>query len=106
MPIFHISANDIAMGEFSGETEADALDAYARDAGYKDYADVVAQFGDDATAVQLDTDALVAAVGDATGHPVFQDSYGSGVALVNNVSYATYQDLAESIGRNAWDFKA
>lgn len=106
MATFQIDANGTDMGEFHGETAQDALDSYAREAGYTDYADVVEQFGDDATATQIDTEALTSAVEEATGHAVFQDSYGNGVALVNGVSYATHQELAQSIGKNAWDFKA
>lgn len=106
MAVFSIRANDTDMGEYSEDTASEALDAYAMDAGYKDYADVVEHFGDDATAVQIDVGALVAAVEESTGFTVFQDSYGDGVALVNDVSYPTHQALAKSIGKNCWDFKA
>ena len=78
----------------------------ARDAGYKDYADVVAQLGDDAEAHQIDVDALCDSVTQATGHDVFQDSYGNGVALVDGKSYATHKDLADSIGRHIAEFFA
>ena len=37
---FHIeSTAGVDMGVYEGETEAEALDAMARDAGYADYAD-------------------------------------------------------------------
>lgn len=104
MAYFQISANDTDMGEYSAENAEQALNEYARDAGYKDYADAVAQFGDDATAYEIDADALCDAVTKATGHAVFQDSYGSGVALVGGKSYATHKDLAGSIGRDIADF--
>lgn len=104
MATFSITANDTDMGEYHGETAAQALDAYARDAGYEDYADAAAQFGDDARAVEIDTLELCDAVSKETGFTVFQDSYGDGVALVNNISYATYQELAGLIGKNASDF--
>lgn len=106
MAYFQISANDTDMGEYHADTADQALNAYARDAGYRDYADVVAQFGDDATARRIDTDALCDSVTQSTGHEVFQDSYGSGVALVDGKSYATYKDLADSIGRDISEFFA
>lgn len=106
MAYFQISANDTDMGEYHADSAEQALNAYARDAGYKDYADVAAQVGDDATARQIDADALCDAVTQATGYAVFQDSYGSGVALVDGKSYATHQDLAASIGRDIAEFIA
>lgn len=106
MPVFNITANDTDMGEYTANSAAEALDNCARDAGYTDYADASAQFGDDASAMEIDTDALCQAVEKETGFAVFQDSYGSGVALVNGTSYATYQELAKSIEKNVWDFPA
>lgn len=106
MAYFQISANDTDMGEYCAENAEQALNAYARDAGYRDYADAAAQFGDDAAAREIDQDALCAAVSKATGHTVFQDSYGNGVALVDGKSYATHKDLADSIGRDIAEFLA
>ena len=106
MAYFQISANDTDMGEYHADSAEQALNAYARDAGYKDYADAAAQFGDDAEAHQIDTDALRNSVTQATGHNVFQDSYGNGVALVDGESYATHKDLADSIGRHIAEFFA
>ena len=94
------------MGEYVAEDQAAALNAYAKDAGYASYADVCAEFGDDATATEINTDALCQAVEKETGHAVFQDAYGNGVALVNGTSYATHQELANSINKNVWDFSA
>ena len=105
MPTYSIDANGQDMGCYVADTKAEALDKYARDAGYKDYADTVAQFGEGETAIEIDTDALCRAVTEATGHLVFQDSYGNGVALVDNDSWDNWQQLAESIGKNCWDFK-
>ena len=106
MATYAISAKDTDMGEYIADSAAAALDAYARDAGYTDYADVVAQFGDDATVVEIDTDALCLAVEKEFGHAVFQDSYGGGIALVDGVSFATYAELADSIGKTVADFRA
>lgn len=106
MAYFQISANDTDMGEYHADSAEQALNAYARDAGYKDYADAVAQFGDDAEAHQIDVDALCDAVTQATGHNVFQDSYGNGIALVDGKSYATHQEMAASIGRDITEFFA
>ena len=104
MAYFQISVNSADMGEYHAESAAQALDAYARDAGYDSYAEVVAQFGDDAQAFEIDVDALCAAVEEVTGVTVFQDSYGNGVALVGGKSYATHKELAESIGRDISEF--
>lgn len=106
MSTFTIDANGSDMGCYVADTAAQALDAYARDAGYTDYADVVKQFGDDAEAIEIDTDALCEAVSKETGYAVFQDSYGNGVALIDNASYDNWQQVAESIGKNCWDFRA
>ena len=62
MAVFQITANDTDMGEYTADSAADALDAYAKDAGYSNYSEVVAQFGDDAAAIEIDTDALCEAV--------------------------------------------
>lgn len=36
----------VDLGDYEGETRAQALDAMARDAGYEDYEDFCEQFGD------------------------------------------------------------
>jgi hypothetical protein len=109
MAVYHFTANDNPFGEYRAETEEQARDMYADDLGYGTWAEMFAEEHLKGTesgidVLEIDTKALCAAVTDATGHLVFEDSYGDGVALVNNVSYATYQDLAESIGKNCWDF--
>jgi hypothetical protein len=53
MKQFRITANAVEMGVYSAKTAQEALDAYAMDAGYASYAEVAAQFGDDAVAQEL-----------------------------------------------------
>lgn len=43
---FQISANGTDMGEYTGETEQDALDAFASDAGYENFADLLERVPD------------------------------------------------------------
>lgn len=96
MGVFLIAANDVAMGEYQGDTAQDALDNYARDAGYRDYTEVESELGktDAVVVVEVDIDRLLAAVGEKLSKPIFQDAYGDGVALVDNVSIKTYAELA------------
>ena len=104
MAYFQISANDTDMGEYRGDSAEQALDRYAKEAGYASYEEVVKQFGDDAVAREIDADGLCKAVEAATGLSVFLDSYGNGVALVDGKSYATHAALAASIGRDLREF--
>lgn len=105
MAVFFIEAGEV-QDEQRGANAAEALDAYARDAGYSDYADLVSQFGEVDLCIELDIDALCAAVGDKAGAPVFEDSYGNGVALVGDKSYRSYQELADAHGLSCWNYKA
>lgn len=43
---YKIEAGSIEMGTYKGADEQDALEAYAKDAGYKSYADLVEQHGE------------------------------------------------------------
>jgi hypothetical protein len=106
MPTFSIDANGTDMGCYVASTKTEALDKFAEEAGYSSYQEAVEEVGDHALVIEIDTDALCHAVSEATGHLVFQDSYGNGVARVDDTSYGTWQELAESIGKNCWDFKA
>lgn len=42
---YRIKANGMDMGTYDATSEAEALNAYARDAGYADYADLCATVG-------------------------------------------------------------
>ena len=95
---FLISANGTDMGEYAGATEQDAIDAYASDAGYENFADLLRRVPgatrEEVSAVEIDTAGLFSAVEKAAGQPAFQDSYGEGVAMVDGISYATYREMA------------
>lgn len=108
MTTYEITANDTLMGEYRAADEQGALDAFARDEGYDDYDDLMANAPgstrEEVTAKAIDTDKLIAAVEAAAGKAVFQDSYGDGVALVKNESYPTYRALAEAFGLDLADF--
>ena len=107
---FEIAANGTLMGEYNGDDPDAAIDSFARDAGYKDFADVIASIEgsskDELFVFEIDTDKLVSAVETAAGESVFQDSYGSGVALVKGASYATYRELAEAFELDIDQFRA
>ena len=49
---------------------------------------------------ELDIEALCDAIPDS----LFQDSYGHGVAVVNNVSYNNYSEIAEKYELNIEDY--
>ena len=54
MKRYSITSSGVWMGEYFAESQIAALDLYAQNAGYTDYADVIAQFGDDAIAKKID----------------------------------------------------
>lgn len=104
---FEVTANGNLMGEYRAEDEASAIDACCVDAGYDDLADSLSVTGgsaDEFKAFEINTDALIAAVEAVAGESVFQDSYGNGVALVKNVSYGSYRELAEAFDLDIDDF--
>ena len=105
---YEITANDVLMGEYRASSIEAALDAFARDAGYEDFADalenVPSSTRDEVYVEEVDTDLLIAAVEEATSEAAFQDSYGSGVVLVKGESYPTYRALAEAFGLDLADF--
>ena len=107
---FEIAANGNLIGEYKGADENAAIDAYARDAGYDDFADLLANVPgstrEEVEAFEIDADKLVSAVEEAAGETVFQDSYGNGIALVKGESYATYRELAEAFGLDIDTFHA
>ena len=110
MKTYEITANDVLMGEYKGATEGAALDSYARDAGYEDFADILANVPgstrEEMDVREIDMDKLINAVSEAAGEAVFQDSYGNGVALVAGQSYATHREMAEAFGLDLSDFYA
>lgn len=107
---FEIAANGNLMGEYKGDTADAAIDAYASDAGYDDFADLLARVEgssrDELDVFEIDTEKLLSAVENAAGESVFQDSYGSGVALVKSTSYATYRELADAFELDIDQFHA
>lgn len=50
---YRITANGADMGVYEGTTADEALNAYARDAGYRDYADALTVTSDDARAIEI-----------------------------------------------------
>ena len=110
MTTYEITANDVLMGEYKGINAEAALDAYARDAGYDDFAGLLeavpGSTRDEVEVFEIDMDKLCDAVADAAGQAVFQDSYGNGVALVAGQSYATHREMAEAFGLDLSDFYA
>ena len=105
MSKYMIEAGDM-VGEYSGDTAEDALDAYAQEAGFDCYADLFEQYGEVDAVWRIDTDRLVLAVSDALKTAVFQDSYGRGVALVDGVSVTDYAELARMGGFDITEFRA
>jgi hypothetical protein len=110
MALWNISVNASDMGEFQAASAAEALEAYAVDSGYKNYAELQELYplddDDDEIVTEIDTDAIVDAAAKHYDALVFQDSYGDGVALINNKSYKSWADLCAAMGKNTWDFKA
>lgn len=104
---YEICANGNLMGEYSGESASNAVDNFSREAGYKNYADMVEQIGgakDEIEVFEIDGDKLIAAIEAASGQSCFQDSYGGGAVLVNNKSYASYRAAAEEFGIDMSEF--
>lgn len=55
--------------------------------------------------IDIDVDALVAACAERAEYTIFQDSYGSGVALYHGESFPTYHALAARFGLDAAKFQ-
>ena len=51
--MYRIEAGDVVMGYWRADSEAEALDAFARDAGYADYAGVQATVGGTVTVTEV-----------------------------------------------------
>ena len=107
---FEITASDVLMGEYKGHDENAAIDAFARDAGYDDYSDLLDRVPGSSRSelyvFEIDADRLFSAVEAAVGESVFQDSYGGGIALVQGESYSTYRELADAFGLDIEQFHA
>jgi hypothetical protein len=100
MATFQIRVDYENFGTYTARTAAMAIKCWKDESGYHATPD------EDIEAVEIDENALIEAVQNETGVAVFQDPYGGGVALVNNKSYATLEDLAKSIGKELMDFRA
>jgi len=103
--VYEITANGTLMGEYDGQDDDEAVQSFMVDAGYESVEDCARRLNTtpEKTLAELEVNEinvpkLVAAVEDVAGSSVFQDSYGDGVALVKNVSYATYRELAQAFG--------
>ena len=107
---FAIAANGNFMGEYTGDDENAAVDAYASDAGYADFSDLLGRVEGSSRSeldlFEIDTDRLVAAVEAAAGESVFQDSYGKGIAQVQGESYSSYCELADAFDLDIEQFHA
>lgn len=69
-----VSSAGVDMGQYSGATPADALDAMARDAGYRDQADAAAQgMPFDGSLAELQYRIVVGEKGNDQGHIVDVD---------------------------------
>jgi hypothetical protein len=53
MNAYAVTAHGTEMGIFWGTTEEEALDSYARDAGYSSYEELASEQSDDAEATRL-----------------------------------------------------
>ena len=104
MATYLVEANGNVMGEYTASNRQQALEDYGNAAGYESYSVLSQQFGDDVTVTEIYVESLCDTVAKITGFTVFQDSYGDGVAFVHDQSYATYQELAGSIGKTLWNF--
>ena len=96
MKTFDVEANGTPMGEYNGETAANAIDAYAREAGYHNFSHMAQEVGateEELAINEIDSAKLVEAVEKAAG-----------TALVDSVSYTTHRELAEAFGLSIDDF--
>lgn len=106
MATFYIEANGTPYGEYRADSHNGALEALARDAGYSSALEASDFLGDDFIVAMVDTDEIARSVAQATGRPVFQDSYGDGVAYHDGRSYVSWDHLASVIGNRVWEYLA
>ena len=105
MKVYMVEANAQYIGAYEAESENNALDLYAQDAGYENYAEQASQFGDDAIAVQIDQKKLFSDLSNETGFSVFQDSYGEAVALAGGIRFETYEAIASYLQKEIGEYK-
>lgn len=101
--IFEIVANGNLFGEYEGENADAAIDAYAREAGYEDFADLLRRVPgstrEELEVFEIDTEKLVNAVEEVAGESVFQDNYGRGIALVKGGVKGKYKIWCDDCGQ-------
>lgn len=111
---FSIIASNNNMGSYQALSASQALDKYARDRGCLNF-NAALELGDDARAIQIDINALKNAVKASTGYEVFEPNergladgigVGTGVCVYDSNVWDSWDQVAESIGKNCWDFKA
>ena len=112
MPYFYIEANATPMGEYKAPSKMQALHAYAIDAGYNDYHDMLCQlspsspveYGGEEWVREIDTKALTAAVEQKTGLACCQPSFDGAVIIMSGDVWETWELFAESNGFLLRDF--
>ena len=111
MPHFYIEANATPMGEYQAPTKMQALNAYAHEAGYDSYIDMLCQLSGDSPIMkegeemvrEIDTDTLVHDVEQKTGLACCQPSF-DGVVQQGGTVFATWGLFAEANGFLIQDF--
>ena len=110
MKTFEIDANGTPMGEYKGETMANAIDAFACEAGYHSFAHMAQEVGatkEELAINEIDSAKLVEAIEKTAGVSVQLDT---AVLYVKDecdgifVRYRSCRELAEDFGLSVDDF--